>query len=483
MQVFYNAGYTDLNEHHGNMHQSYNFDGLNGSLDHILANEAALDRVTGSDIWNINAPESLALEYSRYNYHGTLFYAPDAYRSSDHDPEVAAITSGGTPPPDEPKSLTPLVPRRILDTRVGGSTVDDLFEGIGIVPAGSVLELQVAGRGGIPADAIGAVLNITATDATGVGYVTVYPCGEVRPVASSLNFDTSSAAPNTVITAIGDDGDVCLYVAESAVHLIADANGFVDPSGGYAPLNPARLADSRAGASTIDGQFLGGGPRGVGSVWEIQVTGRGGVPADAETAALNVTTTGASGTGYVTIWPCDAPQPLASSVNFVPERNVPNAVVSKLSASRHRVHVRGPGQHAPGGGRERSVPRRAATTTRWSRLDCSTPATRRPWTASSATAGSASPARCSSSRSPDAARVPGDAVGVMLNVTSDGATGTGYVTVWPCGGTPPNVSSLNFVAGTPRANAAFLALSPTGTICLVVQEAPTHLIVDVVGTL
>ena len=91
------------------------------------------------------------------------------------------------------------------------------------------------------------MLNITATDGTGVGYVTVYPCGAARPEASSLNFDTSSAAPNTVIAAIGAAGKVCLYTAESSAHLIADTNGYVGANSGYLPLNPARLADSRAG--------------------------------------------------------------------------------------------------------------------------------------------------------------------------------------------------------------------------------------------
>ena len=47
---------------------------------------------TGADIWNINAGESLALEYSRCNYHVTDFHAPDPYRSSDHDPVVLGLT-------------------------------------------------------------------------------------------------------------------------------------------------------------------------------------------------------------------------------------------------------------------------------------------------------------------------------------------------------------------------------------------------------
>ena len=50
-----------------------------------------LERVTGADIWNINAPESIALEYSRFNYHGKLYYTADPYRSSDHDPVIAAL--------------------------------------------------------------------------------------------------------------------------------------------------------------------------------------------------------------------------------------------------------------------------------------------------------------------------------------------------------------------------------------------------------
>jgi predicted extracellular nuclease len=30
--------------------------------------------------------ESVAMEYSRYNYNATDFYAPDQFRASDHDP-------------------------------------------------------------------------------------------------------------------------------------------------------------------------------------------------------------------------------------------------------------------------------------------------------------------------------------------------------------------------------------------------------------
>jgi 5'-nucleotidase len=97
LKVLYAAGYTDVNNHFATGKSSYSFGGLSGSLDHVLVNDALLARATGSDIWEINSPESIALEYSRYNSHGSLFYAADPYRSSDHDPVILGLTA--TPPP------------------------------------------------------------------------------------------------------------------------------------------------------------------------------------------------------------------------------------------------------------------------------------------------------------------------------------------------------------------------------------------------
>ena len=91
--VLFEAGYVDVEQHFDIDTSSYLFSGLVGSLDHVLLNGPAVDRARGADIWNINSGESVALEYSRYNYHGTLFHAPDAYRSSDHDPVIVGLTA------------------------------------------------------------------------------------------------------------------------------------------------------------------------------------------------------------------------------------------------------------------------------------------------------------------------------------------------------------------------------------------------------
>lgn len=101
------AGYTDLSEQVSEKTGKYtyaytvkdesgNTNGGVGSLDHIFANEAAMRSVTGADIWNINSVESVALEYSRYNYNAKNLYQADQFRASDHDPVIIGISASGT---------------------------------------------------------------------------------------------------------------------------------------------------------------------------------------------------------------------------------------------------------------------------------------------------------------------------------------------------------------------------------------------------
>ncbi|WP_310962321.1 ExeM/NucH family extracellular endonuclease [Nocardioides terrisoli] len=94
MRHLYAAGYTDIGSTEAPGEYTYQFDGMVGSLDHVLANRAALGMVRGAHVWNINSVEPVALEYSRYNDNATDFYAPDPFRASDHDPLVVGIDSG-----------------------------------------------------------------------------------------------------------------------------------------------------------------------------------------------------------------------------------------------------------------------------------------------------------------------------------------------------------------------------------------------------
>ncbi|GAB3195182.1 ExeM/NucH family extracellular endonuclease [Nocardioides hungaricus] len=91
MQVLYGQGYTKLESTSDPGEPTYLFGGLSGSLDHILANDAARAMVTGVDVWQINAGESVAFEYSRDNYNATGFYEPNQFRASDHNPGVVGL--------------------------------------------------------------------------------------------------------------------------------------------------------------------------------------------------------------------------------------------------------------------------------------------------------------------------------------------------------------------------------------------------------
>lgn len=89
IQVLRDGGYINQGAKTGK--HTYAFGGAVGSLDYIFASPAAETSISGVDIWNINSVESVALEYSRYNYNITDYYAPDPYRASDHDPILVGL--------------------------------------------------------------------------------------------------------------------------------------------------------------------------------------------------------------------------------------------------------------------------------------------------------------------------------------------------------------------------------------------------------
>lgn len=83
-------GYLEKSNAYG-----YVFRGESGQLDHALANTVALDKVVDVVEWHINADEPRALDYNTEFKSASQidsFYAPDAYRSSDHDPVVIALS-------------------------------------------------------------------------------------------------------------------------------------------------------------------------------------------------------------------------------------------------------------------------------------------------------------------------------------------------------------------------------------------------------
>lgn len=378
-------------------------------------------------------------------------------------------------------TFTPVDPVRILDTRDGTGVVD---RRVGPLGAGQVLELDVTGVGGVPDAGVGAVvLNVTVTEANGPGYVTVFPCGNARPIASNVNFLRGVNVANQVTAKVGRDGNVCLFTAARS-QLIADVSGwYADdfasaPGFFYEQLTPARIIDTR------DGTGLGSraiGQLAAGEVLAITIPGAGGVPSDADVRAvtMNVTATGGTQVGYITVFPCDRPRPNASNVNFDPS----NSTMANLATSR--TSTTGQVCFYASVATDLVVDVQGYFTPRPAVVFTSLSPVRILDTRDGTGVVGSRPARAAAASILEIMvagenGVPSDARAVLLNVTITDAIGRGYVTAWPCGRPRPEASFLNFVRGIDQANLTPVRIGDGGKVCLFVREG-TEVIADLNG--
>ena len=125
-------------------------------------------------------------------------------------------------------SYVPLTPARLVETRPGRATVDGAYAGAGPMAGGATLSVTVTGRGGVPATGVGAVvLNVTAVGPSGAGYLTVWPTGAARPLASNLNTVAGQTVANLVIAKVGANGQVNIYNGGGATDLVVDVAGWM----------------------------------------------------------------------------------------------------------------------------------------------------------------------------------------------------------------------------------------------------------------
>lgn len=115
IRVMEEAGYTTLASSFPGAEKSYSFDGMSGSLDHVLASPAALAWVEEVDVWESNANETVYAQYSRHNYNVTPLVDDTAFSASDHNPEIVGFSPATE---DDVEKVTPRVkvgggPRRI----------------------------------------------------------------------------------------------------------------------------------------------------------------------------------------------------------------------------------------------------------------------------------------------------------------------------------------------------------------------------------
>jgi hypothetical protein len=381
----------------------------------------------------------------------------------------AAIGVGGT--------YHPLQPARILDTRTGTGAP------MAPIQAGGQLTVQVAGQGLVPSGAAGAVLNVTVTNTTAPGYLTVFPAGVTKPVASNLNWVPGQTVPNLVAVALGTGGSVTVFNSAGSVDVIFDVAGYYTtpaqspgPDGLYNPVVPARLLDTRSTS-----------PVGPGAIQAVQVSGKGGIPASGAAAVvLNVTVTGPTVASYVTAWPSGAARPGASNLNFAAGQTVANRAVVKL----------GPDGKVDFYNLQGSVQlivdvngwfTDAGATGTGSRFSPMAPV--RILDSRSGVGGYSDPWGANTGRALTVAGVggvppmtdPNPPTAVVANITVTNTNAPSFLTAWPDTATQPLASDQNWTSGMTVPNLAVVQVGPTGKIDLYNAGGCTDVVVDVVG--
>jgi len=399
---------------------------------------------------------------------------------------ASALLAGGQPQPaaNLPASAqaaadtvtgsvyTALPPTRLLDTR---STDQNLG------PAGFV-DLTVVGTVGnavVPADASSVVLNLTVTDTTSPSYLTVWPAGGSRPGVSALNWTENETVSNLAIVQVGDAGQVTFFNDAGEVAVIADLEGYfalpLSAAGGgsYVPLNPSRIADTRAGS----GAPYAGSPLQANSSLIVQVTGVGTVPASGVAAVmLNLTVTDTTAASYLAVYPQGTSQPGTSDLNWVASETVAHRALVPVSSSGQIVlynrsgsaavvvdvegYFTSGGSGVAAGGLYIPIPSARLLDTRSTGVNLGDGVTM--------------------TQSLVGGAIPDSAAAVVVNLTVTEASAAGFLTVYPDLTRPPS-SDLNWDAGQTVANFDITTLSTAGTVTAYVANGTAALVLDASG--
>jgi hypothetical protein len=353
-----------------------------------------------------------------------------------------------------PQTYHPFNPVRLMDTRAGiGGPAAPLGQG-------ETRALTVAGRGGVPRGASAVALNVTITEPTGPTFLTVWPAGAPQPTSSNVNAIGGQTVANMVTVGLGAGGQIDVFNFLGAAHVVVDAAGWY--SGGFHPIVPSRVMDTRIGQ--------GGPALGRGQARDVNLRAAG-VPTTARAVVANVTATGTTATGYLTVWPSGTARPTASNVSRVPDQTVPNMVTVGLGrngrisvfnfAGRTDVVVDVAGWYTSGF--HPVAPSRIVDT----RIGACGTRLGPGQTLRVAVVGHGG--------------VPAGTTGaVALNVTVVNPTSPTYLTVYPSGAVRPTASNLNAMVGTVP-NAVTTGLGLDGRVAIYNYAGTVDVVVDVAG--
>ncbi len=371
-----------------------------------------------------------------------------------------------------------IAPVRLLDSRFNVGTTGPFTSS---VPK----SVDIAGRLGIPNNAVAITGNLTIVGQQGAGYASLTPLPVANPATSTINFPLGDPRANNITSPLNNDGGVNLtYKAGSGqqTHFILDVTGyFLNNNTGqtYNVLTPFRVLDTRFGTGLAN-KFQANANR------TFQVAGVGTIPASAKAITGNLTVTGQNGAGFVTLATDPPPtNPATSTINFPSGDTRANGVTVKLSTAGtlSAVYKAPPGRSThlildvTGYYLDDLNGARFVALTPGRRMDSRFPAPQE----GLAGAFSANVARTLVVEPYQG--VPANAAAITGNLTVVGQTRAGYVSMTQVADNTPDTSTLNFPLGDTRANGVTGPLSNPGNVGLVYVASGglTHLILDVTG--
>jgi hypothetical protein len=394
-------------------------------------------------------------------------------------------------------------PTRVCDTRpiqpgVSANQCNSSPRPAGQVgPQGSVT-VDVCNGAGANCNLLAVVVNVTAVNQTAASFVTVYPTGVARPVASNLNTSPADTVANLVEVKVGNNGTITLYNDSGSTDLVVDLEGtVVNASSGpglFTPVTPSRICDTRPnqpGVTTNECNNGGTGATLAAGTMTVQVTGQGGIPASGVSAVvLNLTATDTTANSYLAAWGTGA-QPVASNENWTTGETVSNRVIVPVSATG-QVSVAnlagkadvamdingwyGDGtESTPGAGTVAITPTRICDT----RADG--PGVTTNQCNNGGVGAAVGPNQTLIIQVTGGGVVPTGAKGVVLNVTATNTGASSFATVWPSDASQPVASDVNWVAGDMVPNLVVVKLSPSGQVSVYNLRGSTDIVVDVMG--
>ena len=383
----------------------------------------------------------------------------------------------GTPPPPPPTGSTfvPIDPVRVLDSRSGVGLS-------GKFNANTARTVAVAGRLGIPGDAVAITGNVTIVNQTAGGYMAITPTPDNNPPTSSLNFPAGDVRGNNVTSPLSAGGAVSLvYKAPSGAKtdFVLDVTGyFLENNAGatYYALDPVRLVDSRVANGLA-------GPVPSHTVKTFDIAGRGGVPANATAITGNLAIVNQTGGGYAALGPAVTDNPPTSTINFPAGDVRGNGVTVALAGdgSLSFVYI------APTGKTTDvvvDVTGYYLQGTAGSKFYPLTPGRVLDTRNGTGLTGKFSANTARTLMIEGHVGVPAAAIGITGNLSVVNQSKGGYVTMTKTATSSPTTATLNFPVGDVRGNGVTGPLSNAGGVGLVYKAqagATTDLILDISG--